>query len=65
MLGSGDYGENSVTFLIQSRHGKDVQKLSGWGDQEGEILFGPNSRFRVDSHSDDNERTIITMTEIE
>lgn len=59
-----DYGVGHVTFFINSRHGKDVSSLSGH-PQEAEVLFGPDTRFRVASRSDSDGKTVIVLDELD
>ena len=60
----GSSGTGKVEFVIKSRTGKDITQLSGKGELENEVLFGPAARFTVaDRVVDDDGTVVIYMDE--
>ena len=55
-------------FKIFSKTGKSVEKIAKFGiytsQNEQEVLFTPNSRFKVLEITDDFDYTLITMEEV-
>jgi len=39
--------QHEVLEILSSVNGRDVSKMSMFGNKEGEVLFGPGARFRV------------------
>lgn len=58
----------SPLFIILSKHGKDIEKIAKFGINSGqnekEILFKPNSKFRVLDIQEDESRFTITLEEV-
>jgi hypothetical protein len=46
--GNAGVGKTAVLFTIDGKHGKDISKASSY-DDEKEILFNPNSKFKITS----------------
>ncbi len=59
---------HNVLFRIQSKKGKDIQKIAKFGINSGqnekEILFRANSKFNVLDMTKENNKTLITMEEV-
>ena len=58
----------SLLFVILSKQGKDIEKIAKFGIHSGqnekEVLFKPNSKFRVLQITNENNRITITLEEI-
>lgn len=58
----------SPLFIILSKHGKDIEKIAKFGIDSGqnekEILFKPNSKFRVLEIKQEKDRVTITLEEV-
>ena len=61
------FGAN-ILFRIYSRKGKEIEKIAKFGKynppNEKEVLFRPNSSFRVLDEREQGNYTLITMEEI-
>ncbi len=59
---------HNVLFRIQSKKGKDIQKIAKFGIDSGqnekEILFKANSKFYVLEVRKENSKTLITLEEV-
>lgn len=59
---------HNVLFRIQSKKGKDIQKIAKFGINSGqnekEILFRANSKFNVLDITKENNKTLITIEEV-
>ena len=51
-------------FVVQSKHGKQIQPYSAHGHEQ-EVLFAPGTRFRVLDRRDEGETVYITLEEVE
>lgn len=56
-------GEHGVLIKIAAREGLHLNHYSA-GDSRGELLLNHNSRFKVDSVSDEDGRTVVTLTQL-
>ena len=59
----------SPLFIIKSRKGKDIEKIAkfdedSYGQNEKEVLFCSNSRFKVLDIKEENNKIIITLEEV-
>jgi hypothetical protein len=58
----------NVLFRIQSKKGKDIQKIAKFGIESGqnekEILFKANTKFYVLDVRKENNKTLITLEEV-
>ena len=58
----------SPLFIILSKHGKDIEKIAKFGiysgQNEKEIVFKPNSKFRVLDIQEDENRFTIKLEEV-
>lgn len=59
---------SSPLFVILSKRGKDIEKIAKFGIESGqnekEILFKPNSKFRVLNIKEEHKRVTITLEEV-
>lgn len=59
---------SSPLFIILSRQGKDIEKIAKFGinsgQNEGEILFKPNTKFNVLKITEEKSRIAITLEEV-
>lgn len=62
------YFSDSPLFIIKSKRGKEIEKIAKFGidssENEKEILFMSNSKFKVLEINEENNRIIITLEEI-
>lgn len=62
------YFSESPLFIIKSKKGKDIEKIAKFGidsgENEKEILFSSNSKFKVLDIREENDKIIITLEEI-
>lgn len=58
----------NVVFRISSRTGKDIEKISKFGEygfsNEKEVLFRSNRNFKVLEVTEESDYTLITMEEV-
>ena len=62
------YFSESPLFIIKSKKGKDIEKIAKFGidtgQNEKEILFRSNSRFKVLDIIEENSKIVITLEEV-
>lgn len=57
--------EGNVQFVVRGRTGKDIERLSGFRENEQEVLFDAYSRFRVVGREDRDEYVRIELKEVD
>lgn len=62
------YFSESPLFIIKSKRGKEIEKIAKFGIDSGqnekEVLFKSNSKFKVLDIKEENKKIVITLEEI-